>query len=80
MKGIKDPKPSLSEILETIQELSDYKERLTKEVLLVSKKLRMPEQKIDSVLKENIELKKIDAILLKLMEEKQAFEKGSKVR
>ena len=56
-----------SELQESIEELTAYRERLTKEVVSITQKLRMPSKKVDSALKEHSELRRINEILSKLI-------------
>tara|TARA_B100000700_G_scaffold331618_1_gene466150 strand:- start:8098 stop:8316 length:219 start_codon:yes stop_codon:yes gene_type:complete len=64
-------KSRLQELEETIKELSVYRERLKKEVTIISKKLRIPESKINKNIANNIELDKISLVIEKLLEEKE---------
>tara|TARA_Y100001968_G_scaffold231863_1_gene214577 strand:- start:1554 stop:1769 length:216 start_codon:yes stop_codon:yes gene_type:complete len=57
---------SLQELKESIEALTNYRNRLKKEVIAISHKLRMPEEKINSTLNEHNELKQIDNIITKL--------------
>ncbi len=58
--------PTQEELESSIQELCNYRDRLEKEVTSISKKLRMPANKINSVLKSHEELEKINIIIEKL--------------
>ena len=60
-------KPTQEELKKSIQELSEYRDRLTKEVVSIAKKLKMPQKKIASTLAEHSELKKIEEILSQMV-------------
>jgi len=51
----------------SINELTEYRDRLKKEVTAVSQKIRMPRQKIESTLQEHLELKQVNQILSQLI-------------
>jgi len=56
-------KVSKKELQETFEQVSAYKDRLTKEFLFMAKKLRMSPEKIDSSLKKHSELINLGEIL-----------------
>ena len=58
--------PSLEELIETITELTAYRERLFDDVVGMGKKLRLSQKKIDATIKEHPELTRIDEILTQL--------------
>ena len=58
--------PSLEELIETITELTAYRERLFDDVVGLGKKLRLSQKKIDTTINEHPELTRIDAILTQL--------------
>ncbi len=62
--------PTLAELQQSIQELSTYRDRLAQEVTLIAQKLQMPEKKINSSLKGNSELIKIESLLKKLIQQR----------
>ena len=62
--------PTEEEIEESIKELSEYKNRLEKEVVTISKKLKMPNTKIQSIINSHQELNQIKEILSKLNKQK----------
>ena len=66
MKG-----PTEEEFEETIKELSEYKNRLEKEVLTISQKLKMPQRKLKTIIKSHQELNQIKAIISKLNKQKE---------
>ena len=67
--------PSDQELNDSIQELTAYRDRLQKEVKSIATKLRMPQNKVQSALIENAELKQIEAFISQLI--KQRDGKGS---
>ena len=58
--------PTQEELKESIKELANYQYRLEEQMINVSKKLRMPSDKIDSTIEENVEIKQIKNIISKL--------------
>ena len=63
--------PTEEELKESIKELTEYKNRLEKEVLTISNKLKMPQKKINSIIKSHSELNQIKIILSKLNKQKE---------
>ena len=63
--------PTQEELEESIKELTKYKKRLEKEVVIISNKLKMPQEKIDTIIKSHTELNQIKIILTKLNNEKE---------
>ncbi len=63
--------PKEEEFEESIKELSEYKNRLEKELVRISKKLKMPHTKIKSILNSHHELNQIKTILSKLNKQKK---------
>tara|TARA_Y100001968_G_C19060204_1_gene573410 strand:- start:303 stop:527 length:225 start_codon:yes stop_codon:yes gene_type:complete len=63
--------PTEEELQESIKQLSDYKNRLEKEVTTVSRKLKMSPEKINTVINSNKELIQIKSILSKLKSQKE---------
>ena len=63
--------PTEEELEESIKELSEYKNRLEKEVVTISNKLKMPQNKINSIIKSHSELNQIKLILSKLSKQKE---------
>ena len=64
-------RPTQEELEESIEELTKYKKRLEKEVVIISNKLKMPQKKIDTIIKSHSELNQIKIILSKLNNEKK---------
>ena len=63
--------PTKEELEESIKELTEYKNRLEKEVVTISNKLKMPQEKINAIIKSNSELNQINIILSKLNKQKK---------
>ena len=63
--------PTEEELKESIKELTEYKNRLEKEVVTISNKLKMPQKKIDSIINSHSELNQIKIILSKLNKQKE---------
>ncbi len=69
--------PTEEELEESIKELTDYKNRLEKEVVTISNKLKMPQEKINSIIKSHSELNQIKIILSKLNKQKKNLTSSS---
>ncbi len=63
--------PTEEELEESIKELTEYKNRLEKEVVTISHKLKMPQKKINAIIKSHSELNQIKIILSKLNKQKE---------
>ena len=63
--------PTEEELEESIKELTEYKNRLEKEVVTISNKLKMPQKKINSIINSHAELNKIKIIISKLNKQKE---------
>ena len=63
--------PTEEELEESIKELTEYKNRLEKEVVTISNKLKMPQKKINEIIKSHSELNQIKIILSKLNKQKK---------
>ena len=63
--------PTEEELEESIKELNEYKNRLEKEVVAISTKLKMPKKKINSIINSNSDLNQIKIILSKLTKQKE---------
>ena len=64
-------RPTEEELEESIKELTEYKNRLEKEVVTISNKLKMPQEKINAIIKSHSELNQIKIILSKLNKQKK---------
>ena len=65
------PNPTEEELKESIKQLSEYKDRLEKEVVTISQKLKMPYSKINSIVASHKELHQVESILTKLHTQKE---------
>ena len=63
--------PTEEELEESIKELTEYRNRLEKEVVTISNKLKMPKEKINAIIKSHSELNQINIILSKLNKQKK---------
>ena len=63
--------PTKEELEESIKELTEYKNRLEKEVSTISNKLKMPQKKINAIIKSHSELNQIQTIISKLNKQKE---------
>ena len=63
--------PTEEEFKKSIKELTEYKNRLEREVVTISKKLKMPHGKINSIINSHQELNQIKTILSKLNKQKE---------
>ena len=63
--------PTEEELEESIKELTEYKNRLEKEVISISNKLKMPRKKLNSIINSHSELNQIKIILSKLNKQKK---------
>ena len=63
--------PTEEELEESIKELTEYKNRLEKEVVTISNKLKMPQKKINAIIESHSELNQIKIILSKLNKQKE---------
>lgn len=63
--------PTEEELEESIKELTEYKNRLEKEVVTIANKLKMPQEKINAIIKSHSELNQIKIILSKLNKQKK---------
>ena len=70
--------PTEEELEESIKELTEYKNRLEKELATISNKLKMPQEKINSLIKSHSELNQIKTILFKLNQQKENITKNLK--
>ena len=64
--------PTEEELEDSIKELTEYKNRLEKELATISNKLKMPQKKINSLINSHSELNKIKTILSKLNKQKNS--------
>ena len=65
--------PTLEELSESIQDLRHYRDRLRKEVISISQKLRIPNQRINYSLENHAELNQLDKYLKKLIDQRKTL-------
>jgi len=58
--------PTQEELKESIKQLSDYRDRLQTEVVSISQKLKMSQEKITSIINSHKELNQLQGILSRL--------------
>ena len=63
--------PTEEDFKESIKELSEYKNRLEKEVITIAQKLKMPNEKIKSIINSHKEINDIEKILFNLNKQKE---------
>ena len=61
--------PTAQELQDSIQELSDYRDRLHKEFLEVARKLQMPQNRIMAMIDKHPELIQIEKVISQLKRE-----------
>jgi len=66
--------PSEEEFKESIKELSEYKNRLEEEVIIIARKLKMPHEKINTVINSHSEINQIKKILSSLNKQKEIID------
>jgi len=64
--------PTLQELLESIEALTAYKERLIADVSAMGQRLKLPQKKVDATLASHAELQRIEAILDQLISQRDA--------
>ena len=67
---------SLEELMESIQELTSYRDRLIKEVSSAAQKIKMPKDKVESTLNNHPDLRQVNKTLNHLISE--STRKGGK--
>ena len=63
--------PTEDQLQESIKQLSEYKNRLEKEVIIISQKLKMSPKKIKSIINSHKELNQIKKILSQLNKQQE---------
>ena len=64
-------KPTEKDLEDSIKEINEYKNRLEKEVVTISQKLKMPDKKIKSIVNSHPELNQLKTILSKLIKQQK---------
>ena len=65
--------PTEEELEESIRELTEYKNRLEKEVITISQKLKMPQEKIKSIINYHKEINEVKKVLSTLKKQKETL-------
>ena len=69
--------PSIDDLTQSINELNAYKERLKKEISMISKKLRISQEKIENDLQKQALIKDIDKMVENLHRQIKKANKSS---
>ncbi|MCP9775972.1 hypothetical protein KBY58_08655 [Cyanobium sp. HWJ4-Hawea] len=64
--------PSLQELLESIEALTTYRDRLTSDVRSMGQRLKLPQKKVDDTLASHAELQRIEEVLAQLVSQRDA--------
>ena len=64
------PDPTLQELLDSIEELEAYRNRLREDVISMGKKLKLPQKRIDATVAEHAELQRLEEVLEQLLKQK----------
>ncbi len=62
---------SLDELIESIQELTSYRDRLAKEVSNAAQKIKMPKDRLEWTLTNHPEIQKVNKVLNDLISERE---------
>ena len=61
--------PSITELQDTLKELSAYRDRLRDDVIAMGQKLKLPQTRIDATIAEHPELQRLDVVVEQLEEQ-----------
>ncbi len=61
--------PSITELQDTLKELSAYRDRLRDDVIAMGQKLKLPQKRIDATIAEHPELQRLDVVVEQLEEQ-----------
>jgi len=64
--------PTPEELLESIEELTAYRDRLVADVRAMGQRLKLPQKKVDDTLASHAELQRIEAVLTQLISQRDA--------
>ncbi|CAK22910.1 hypothetical protein [Synechococcus sp. CS-197] len=64
------PDPTLQELLDSIEELEAYRNRLREDVISMGKKLKLPQKRIDATVAEHAELQRLEEVLEQLLKQR----------
>ena len=61
--------PSITELQDTLKELSAYRDRLRDDVIAMGQKLKLPQKRIDATIAEHPELQRLEVVVEQLEEQ-----------
>ena len=61
--------PSITELQDTLKELSSYRDRLRDDVIAMGQKLKLPQKRIDATIAEHPELQRLNVVVEQLEEQ-----------
>jgi len=61
--------PSITELQDTLKELSAYRDRLRDDVIAMGQKLKLPQKRIDATIAEHPELQRLNVVVEQLEEQ-----------
>ncbi|QNI72602.1 hypothetical protein [Synechococcus sp. NOUM97013] len=61
--------PSITELQDTLKELSAYRDRLRDDVIAMGQKLKLPQKRIDATIAEHPELQRLTVVVEQLEEQ-----------
>ena len=61
--------PSITELQDTLKELSAYRDRLRDDVIAMGQKLNLPQKRIDATIAEHPELQRLNVVVEQLEEQ-----------
>jgi hypothetical protein len=64
--------PTLQELLESIEALTTYRDRLVADVRAMGQRLKLPQKKVDDTLASHAELQRIEAVLAQLISQRDS--------
>jgi hypothetical protein len=70
MPAVNASEPSMSELLESIEQLTAYRNRLINDVIGMGQRLKLPQKRVNFTLEHHPELARIEAILAQLESQK----------
>ena len=68
--------PTLQELLDSIEELEAYRNRLRDDVIAMGKKLKLPQKRIDATVAEHAELQRLGEVLEQLLQQRDILSKA----
>ena len=61
--------PSITDLQDTLKELSAYRDRLRDDVIAMGQKLKLPQKRIDATIAEHPELQRLNVVVEQLEEQ-----------